>query len=69
MCARQLVPIRQMAAAMAGCASFGADCCIAASVPSAVLSPILPIAVAASSCSGPSILAISISRGMAAAIL
>ena len=27
MCAEQLVPIRQIAAAMAGCVSFGADCC------------------------------------------
>ena len=65
MCAEQLVPSRQIAAATAGCVSFGADCCIAASVPSAFLSPILPSAVAASSCSGPSSLAISISLGTA----
>ena len=69
MCAEQLTPSRQMAAATAGCVSFGADCCSAASVPSALLSPIFPSAIAASSCSGPSSLAISISRGMAVATL
>ncbi len=69
MCTEQLLPIRQMAAAIPGCISFDAVRCSSASVPSAALSPIFPNAVAASSCSGPSIFAISISFGTAAAIL
>ena len=63
MCAEQFVPSRQIAAAIAGCVSFGAERCIAASAPSQFLSPILPSAIAASSWSGPSSLEISTSVG------
>ena len=60
-----LIRFRRNRAAMAGCVSLGADCCIAASTPTWLLSPIFPRAVAASSCSGPSSFATSTTAGTA----
>jgi hypothetical protein len=64
-CDSQLMPSRQMAAAIAGCVWREAVRWMAPSVSIARLSPSFPKASAASSCSGPSSFAIAVNASNA----